>query len=336
MKTITKSDQDLILDLRADGAIQLPPGILEKDILLTEAIQAINEVSQGYIGLVFCGGTCLSKAYKLIDRMSEDVDFKIISPEDISKSARSRLLSQYKNHLLERLVGMGFIIPTEQIVARDGNNHISMSLYYESRFPAVASLRPEIQVELNARPPRLATRALPIKTIVSEYCTEKDEASLAPMVQCIGIEETLSEKALSFLRRTAEAEAGRNRGAYDERLVRHLYDVKAITDSVGTSNISCEHFADMVKADAVQFRNQYPEFEQDPVGQMMVAMDMLKYKGEVFAARYQKFVRDLVFGDAVPFDEARSAFLDVASRLISAIEATEALANQKPAARYKP
>lgn len=51
MKTITKSDQDLILDLRADGAIQLPPGILEKDILLTEAIQAINKPRENPLAL---------------------------------------------------------------------------------------------------------------------------------------------------------------------------------------------------------------------------------------------------------------------------------------------
>lgn len=87
-------------------------------------------------------------------------------------------------------------------------------------------------------------------------------------VECIGVEETVAEKVLSFLRRTAEARAGRNRAEYDDRPVRHLYDAST--------------------------------FERD----------------------YLQFIDELVFGEPVSFAEARSVFIDLAERLISAIPQT--------------
>ncbi len=98
-----------------------------------------------------------------------------------------------------------------------------LNLHYESRFAPVASLRPEIKVELNARPPALPTVALPIASML-DVLIQAPKTGL--QFECIGIEETLAEKVLSFLRRTAEARAGRNRADYDCRLVRHLYDVR--------------------------------------------------------------------------------------------------------------
>ncbi|MDL2356269.1 MAG: nucleotidyl transferase AbiEii/AbiGii toxin family protein [Pseudomonadota bacterium] len=35
----------------------------------------------GHFRWVFCGGTCLAKAYGILERMSEDVDFKVVTNE---------------------------------------------------------------------------------------------------------------------------------------------------------------------------------------------------------------------------------------------------------------
>ncbi len=42
----------------------------------------------------------------------------------------------------------------------------------------------------------------------------------------------------------------------------------------------------MVTGDAVQSRNQYPEFEQDPVGQMRVVLDALHHEADAFERDY--------------------------------------------------
>jgi hypothetical protein len=152
MKTITAREHDLILDVRNEGLTALPPGLFEKDLLITEVLRTVAAASSDGLQLVFCGGTCLSKAHGLIERMSEDLDFKLVLPQGLSRSARSRVLSQFKKRLAAVLVDAGFAVPANEIIAGDENSYVSLTLHYESRFAPVASLRSEIKVELNARP----------------------------------------------------------------------------------------------------------------------------------------------------------------------------------------
>lgn len=139
-------------------------------------------------------------------------------------------------------------------------------------------------------------------------------------VECISVEETLAEKVLSFLRRTAEARAGRNRADYDDRLVRHLYDVRAIARGREGLVLPHEHFAALVAGDATQFRNQYPEFEDDPVGQMRVVLDALHHEADAFERDYLRFVDELVFGEPVTFADARAVFTKLAESLIGQLK----------------
>ena len=318
MKTITAREHDLILDVRNGGLTSLPPGIFEKDLLITEVLRTVVAVESDGIQLVFCGGTCLSKAHGLIERMSEDIDFKLVLPEGLSRSARSRLLSQFKKRLAAVLVDAGFAVPANEIIALDENSYVSLNLHYESRFAPVASLRPEIKVELKARPPVLPTAPLPIASML-DVLIQAPRTDLH--VECIGVEETLAEKVLSFLRRTAEARAGRNRADYDDRLVRHLYDVRAIARGRERLALPHEHFAALVAGDATQFRNQYPEFEEDPVGQMRVVLDALHHEADAFERDYLRFVDELVFGEPVTFAEARAVFIELAESLIGQLKA---------------
>lgn len=56
---------------------QIDARILEKDILVTRAIIAMTAMNMKDMSLKFCGGTSLSKGYGLINRMGEDIDFKL-------------------------------------------------------------------------------------------------------------------------------------------------------------------------------------------------------------------------------------------------------------------
>jgi len=316
MKTITAREYDQILDVRNESLSSLPPGIFEKDLLLTQALRHIASTDTDGVGLVFCGGTCLSKAHRLIERMSEDVDFKLVVPEGLSRTARSKRLSQFKKRMALVFQEAGFQVPPEQVVARDENSYIAMNLLYESRFPPVASLRAEIKVEFNARPPVLPTAPLPIRSMLAELITDNSDEF---QIECISVDETLAEKVLSFLRRTAEVRAGRNRAQYDDRLVRHLYDVRAIAAHPDrlSNQLSHAHFAALVVGDAAQYRNQYPEFEHNPVGQMREVLQALHAQPKEFERDYLQFVDELVFGETVSFTQARSTFTQLADQFLS-------------------
>lgn len=268
----------------------------------------------GGLQLVFCGGTCLSKAYGLIERMSEDVDFKVVVPTELSRSARGRKLSWLKTSLVAHLTETGFTVPERGVTARAENNYVSLNLQYESRFSAVASLRPEIKLELNARTPVCPTLSLPVRTMLDAFLNIENTWF---EVMCIDIQEALAEKVLSFLRRTAEMQAGRNRADYDDRLVRHLYDVLAIIRkrSYRLDGLPGVDFASMVRGDAAQYCNQFPEFERDPVGAMRRVLSSL-YLDASYEQNYVKFLDELVFGGPIPYMEARRVFVEVAEHFL--------------------
>lgn len=313
MRIITTHEHDLITSVIGEGLTDLPEAVLEKDLLITEALRTVATPDEDGPQLIFCGGTCLSKAYGLIDRMSEDIDFKLVLPTGLSSNTRRRLLSQIKKRLIQVFTDADFSVPVEGVKARDGNHYIQLDLQYRSRFPVVASLRPAIKVEINARPPILPTTTQAIASMLDRLI---QTSSPALQLKCISVEETLAEKVLSFLRRTAEAQAGRNRAEYDSRLVRHIYDVHAIVQRHRDMSLPHACFAALVVSDAAQFQNQYPEFAADPVGQMQTTLDALRDDSGLFEHDYLRFVDELVFGKPVTFAEARMAFVSMADRLI--------------------
>lgn len=70
--------------------IRLPQIYVEKDYWITKALKYLSE-SMHVDEVVFKGGTSLSKAYRLIDRFSEDIDLAIFSG-DKSGNDKKRLL----------------------------------------------------------------------------------------------------------------------------------------------------------------------------------------------------------------------------------------------------
>ena len=317
MKTITAPEHNLILDVIGEGLTPLPAAALEKDLLVTEILQRIQQLDTGEIKLVFCGGTSLSKAHGLIERMSEDIDFKVIVPEGLSRSARSKQLSQLKNQLADFLLQEGYTLPDESPLARDENNYVSYSICYASRFSSVASLRSEIKVELSARTSLLPLEHLPVRSILGALVGPDAHGVL---ITCQSVQESLGEKVLSFLRRTAEAMAGRNRTEYDDRLIRHIYDVSVIYRQSQSllSEVTGSVFQDMVAADALRFSRQYPEFKINPAEEMQKALVRLK-SDEKFSKQYTRFVDELVYGTSVPFAVAQQDFIRLAEQLLSSL-----------------
>lgn len=84
MRTITAREYELIASAIGEGLTALPAGVIEKDLLITAVLQIVSTLESDGIQLIFCGGTCLSKAHGLIERMSEDIDFKLILPDGLN------------------------------------------------------------------------------------------------------------------------------------------------------------------------------------------------------------------------------------------------------------
>lgn len=70
---------------------------VEKDWYAVQVLKKIHEFSYPGFEIIFTGGTALSKAYNIIQRFSEDIDFRVRS--DIiwnrSKSQQNKNIIQF-------------------------------------------------------------------------------------------------------------------------------------------------------------------------------------------------------------------------------------------------
>lgn len=67
--------------------------VVAKDFYVVRAIRALAALDAAPFDLVFGGGTALARAHRIIRRMSEDVDFKIV-PRAVAPLSRSSLRRQ--------------------------------------------------------------------------------------------------------------------------------------------------------------------------------------------------------------------------------------------------
>jgi len=317
MKTIAPEQAELIDAVLAEVDVGLlTASILEKDIHVTDALQALMNLRFPGVRLVFCGGTSLSKAYRLIERMSEDVDLKMVldEPNSWGTSAQRRHLGQLRDEVSALLTELGFVEIVEGRTARNENKYLASRWQYSPHYPHDASLRPYLSLELTARAPQFELTQQPLEYLVNRLAVRSEPLGDIP---CVAVEETLAEKVISFLRRYSQHRAGAMLQAWDETLVRHLYDVYCIglaDPAVGER--AAAGFKSLVQFDGVEFGRQYPAFADDPKAVMLGALDQIAWDDRV-RGQYDTRLMPLIFGSVRPgFDEVYAAFRRYAERLI--------------------
>lgn len=298
-----------------EGLVLLPKDMVEKDILVADAVRIICAAGrQRAAEIIFAGGTSLSQAQQVIQRMSEDADFRIVLPADvISHNQRRKFLSAIKDDIIAAMDQAGFPLHGE-LKARNGNGYMMGNFSYQSAFDRSAALRPQIKLEITAFDPVSQVESRPLRTILDRVLNRPPDPAL-PSVPVVSIEDTLSDKVVGYLRRTAADRAGCGRGQYDDRLVRHLYDVHCILQAKGDLSAAVAPlFAGTVERDRETYGNQFPTFRDDPYGVLRDEMAHLE-DGEV-RDRYMEFCRTMIYGDIPTFGDAVNSFRGFAARLV--------------------
>ena len=283
--------------------INLPEAVIEKDYYVTQVIHALSEVESDYFRLIFCGGTCLAKAHKIVNRMSEDVDFKIQVKqwdENFSKSRLLKELKEFRAQINSSLMLPGLIIGAS--VVRNEGKYSRIEMDYPSVFPVSAGLRPHILLEFTSSDVRLSVESLSVKTLIEETL-ENINLFKSSSTHCVSVNETAIEKWVGLTRRIAAIERGYH--ADDDTLIRHVYDLNAINKA---HRISADFFAlakAIVTNDARQFKNQHPEYSVDPRVEIELSLSLLRNK-LLWKERYQKFIEEMVYDNtpAIEYEKA--------------------------------
>lgn len=176
------------------------PALVEKDFYVLRALAAIAavETKDLHLRLVFGGGTALSRAHRLIRRMSEDIDLRIVSDSERTNRGTLRRLGA---RVTEALLGAGFRFDPGDRAQRRSQNENRYTVYeipYEARATGEGALRPTIKIETAMWPLHRPAVERPVISFVAEALQRPPEVEA---IACVSIVETAADKFVGLTRR---------------------------------------------------------------------------------------------------------------------------------------
>lgn len=327
---LSTEDQREVLE-QARARTDRPTHLLEKDAWVVWALGALFD-SPLAADLTFKGGTSLSKAYKIIDRFSEDIDLtcdirKLIAALDgnddplpanrsqaskWTKAVRDRLpgwIADQVRPVLEAALSREGLQATLEI---GGAEREKLMLRYRALKRGTGYVPPVVTLEFGGRATGEPHQVLPVGCDMDGHVEGVLFPAASPVVMSVA--RTFWEKATAAHVYCAQ---GRIRS---ERYARHWHDLAAI----GRSAYFTSAAGDREVAQAVAEHKSYFFAEKDAAG---VVIDYLPAATgrlqvvpegsarEALAADYANMQADqLMVASALPFDELMQACAEVAAR----------------------
>lgn len=283
------------------------PAFIEKDFYVTQVLHAMNAFQHDDFELVFIGGTCLTKAHKVVQRMSEDIDFKLVPRATQSLNSRSARdkLSDARHRIVALIHEKTGLFPKEGQLNKGNNNQFTqIFLDYEPIYPTHNILRPQIKIELTAQAMLLPAERLEVTSLIHQTIPNSEKTQSQTML-CTSIQETAPEKWAALGRRIADADRGNNP---DKTIIRHLYDLYCI-EKKGISSDFETLVPQIVLRDRARFKGKSPRFYENPLDEIQRGFDSLKNSPH-WERNYIDFIQNMVFQKNPPSYKDALASLD--------------------------
>lgn len=247
--TLNQKDQREVLEI-VRGKTQRPTLLLEKDVWAVWTLGALFDSPVGN-DLTFKGGTSLSKAYKVIDRFSEDIDLtydiRKLIPDLVgsagslptSRSQASKWTDAVRDRLPEWIATnvrpvLEVALAALQVEARlevSGKDKDKLLLHYPALKPSDGYIRTTVTLEFGGRATGEPHQAMPVTCDMEGHVEGILFPAAKPIVMSVA--RTFWEKATATHVYCAQ---GRIRS---ERFARHWHDLAAIARSeYGTDAIA--------------------------------------------------------------------------------------------------
>lgn len=298
---------------RVAGALAVDEAFVEKDWYVVQAIATLIAVGTDDIMPVFSGGTSLLKAFGLIKRFSEDIDFKLsLSPafDEMTGGQRRKALGEFRDKLSNAWKVAGFAVTN--VVARDANGFLQIEMDYPSILDGHDALRPHILAELSAKPPRLAPQSRSLSSYVALFRRGAPEAGT---ISCVDPIETAADKLSAFSWRSVVRD--RQSLKDDPAIVRHLHDLAALEAVVSASSSFPVLLAETLAADAG--RGGEKTAALSPADRLAAMLDVLR-SDELYPQEYGRFVEGMAFASESEVPSFKAA-VDAVTRLCALLPA---------------
>lgn len=266
---------------------------------MTQAISIVSDISHEHYDLAFQGGTSLAKAHRVIERASEDCDFRIRFKEagdTLSKAFKRKALRIFRHDLVNALKANGFNIDGSNVRVRNEDQFMAIRADYPSVYPVTEGIKPFLALEFFLADVKVAPQEKMVTTLLKQVLGDKVQHPEF-LVNSVAIIETAAEKWVGLTRRVATS---RHRSHYrDVNLVRHLYDLYRINE--------LGHFTEEFKGlvprivldDRKHYKNHNDYYYRDPVSEITRAVDELAVSNE-WHDNWDQFVDAMVFANEVP------------------------------------
>ena len=324
---LSRDDQREVLELARERTDR-PTHLLEKDVWVVWTLGVLFD-SPLSTDLTFKGGTSLSKAYKVIDRFSEDIDLTydirkligdLIGDDGALPSSRSQA-NKWTKAVRERLPGwiathvrqvIEAALAREQVDAKleiGGKDNDKLFLHYPALKQGTGYVPPVVALEFGGRATGEPHQMLPVTCDMDGHVPNVSFPTASPLV--MSVTRTFWEKATAA---HVYCTQGRIRS---ERYARHWHDLAALR----RSQYFAEAVMDRAVAKSVAQHKSFFFIEKDSAGSVIDYMPAVSGKlnlvpeGNALAALAEDYANMLadqvMLGDALAFDQLMQACRDI-------------------------
>ena len=310
--------EDQIAVLQQASAISaINTKALEKDIWVTIVLDAVFKTKYAK-NLHFKGGTSLSKAWKIIERFSEDIDLSIersfygfseeLSYSQIKKLKRisSEFIStEFKDELEKTMIDIG--VPTNMFTIKatpipetmkDTVDPQEIVIEYISILEPIDYLPDTIKVEVSARSIKEATQIRAINSIVDGLLPEIELLGKNFQVCTIEPQVTMLEKIFLLHEEFTKSISDMRH----LRMSRHLYDLYKLHESSYTEiAIKDKSLYERIIAHRQQFIRQ-SGIDYDHHGGETISFIPPSHILNAYKNDYEKMNLNMIYGDAPSFE----------------------------------
>ncbi|PIE79088.1 MAG: hypothetical protein CSA15_04590 [Candidatus Delongbacteria bacterium] len=291
------------------------PQAIEKDAWVSLILRMVFS-SQLNEYFVFKGGTSLSKAYKLIERFSEDIDLAIdreylgfkgdLTKGEIRKLRRKshdfvsgQMVIVLRNQLEKYGVDSNLyqiIVENDKISDQDPE---TIKISYLSVFEELTYLENRVLIEVGARSLLEPNSKIEIKSIIDEQYPETPFAEKAFFVNTVTPEKTFLEKTILL---HEEFQKPKEKIRY-ERMSRHLYDIGQIikTEFGDRAVKDTELFTTIIKHRKVF--TPIKSVDYDNLNFEMLEIIPPDGLFDMYKKDYEKMQENMIYGNSLTFED---------------------------------
>ncbi len=206
------------------NTLKIRPEFIEKDYWITHALQRMAQ-NENADKVVFKGGTSLSKAYRLTNRFSEDIDIAVVDADSFSKNQLKMLIKRLAKDMASNL--QEIVIPN---VTSKGSRFYKAIYQYQNLVGLTSSAvkTGQLLIEINTYANPYPYIKQEFSSFLADYLTTINRQDLIEQydlkpfeINVLDKKQTLVEKLVSLIRFSFEDDVVKSIASK----IRHFYDL---------------------------------------------------------------------------------------------------------------